>query len=45
LGTTIAGLVADHFGDQVAFACLAAVGAAATMLVTLAMPETGASAA
>jgi MFS family permease len=45
LGTTIAGLIADHFGDQVAFACLAAVGAAATALVSLAMPETRATAA
>jgi MFS family permease len=44
LGTTIAGLVADHFGDQVAFACLATIGAAATTLVFLAMPETRARA-
>ncbi len=39
VGTTLAGLVADRFGDQVAFAGLAAIGVAATMLVSLAMPE------
>jgi len=40
LGTTLAGMVADRFGDQVAFAVLAAVGAAATVLVWQGMPET-----
>jgi MFS family permease len=45
LGTTIAGLIADHFGDPVAFASLAAIGAAATALVFFGMPETRPAAA
>lgn len=38
--TTIAGWIGDHFGDPAAFAGLALVGLAATLLVLLAMPET-----
>ena len=40
LSTALAGLVADHFGTQAAFLALAAAGAAATLLVLFAMPET-----
>jgi MFS family permease len=40
LGTTVAGWMADQFGDPVAFLGLAATGAAATLLVWLGMPET-----
>ena len=38
--TTLAGWIADSFGDPVAFIGLAAVGLAATLLVWAAMPET-----
>jgi MFS family permease len=44
LGTTCAGLVADRFGDPVAFAGMATIGAATTLYVLLAMPETRARA-
>ena len=40
LSTPAAGLLADHFGMRVAFYCLTAIGIAATLLVTFAMPET-----
>ena len=40
LGTTIAGYVADRFGDVVVFLVLASVGAAGLLLVMLLMPET-----
>lgn len=40
LGTTLAGWIADRFGDPTAFAGMAAIGAAATLLVWCAMPET-----
>jgi predicted MFS family arabinose efflux permease len=38
--TTLAGWVADHYGDAATFEFLAAVGLAATILVWVAMPET-----
>ena len=38
--TSLAGWVADWFGTPAAFACLAAVGLAAALLVWRAMPET-----
>lgn len=38
--TSFAGWVADRFGTTTAFACLAAVGLAAVLLVWSAMPET-----
>jgi predicted MFS family arabinose efflux permease len=38
--TTVAGWVADHYGDATTFVFLAAVGLAATVLVWVAMPET-----
>ncbi|HWK47210.1 MAG TPA: MFS transporter [Stellaceae bacterium] len=38
--TTLAGWIADRFGDPIAFVGLAAVGLAATLLVWAAMPET-----
>jgi len=38
--TSLAGWVADWFGTTAAFACLAGVGLAATLLVWRAMPET-----
>ena len=38
--TTLAGLVADRYGDAATFIFLAAIGAAATILVWVAMPET-----
>jgi MFS family permease len=38
--TTLAGWVADHYGDAATFIFLAAVGLAATLLVWFAMPET-----
>ena len=38
--TTLAGWVADHYGDAATFVFLAAVGLAATILVWVAMPET-----
>jgi MFS family permease len=41
LSTALAGLLADAAGDRVAFLGLAAAGLAGTMLVWLAMPETG----
>jgi MFS family permease len=40
LSTTIAGLVADHFGVRAAFLSLAAVGMCGTVLVLTLMPET-----
>ncbi|WP_323072309.1 MFS transporter [Mycetohabitans endofungorum] len=40
LSTALAGLVADHFGNDVGFIGLAAAGALAVLLVWLAMPET-----
>lgn len=40
LSTTVAGLVADHFGVSTAFLSLAAVGLCATALVWSLMPET-----
>jgi MFS family permease len=40
LSTTLAGWIADRFGDPAAFLGLAAVGGAATLLVWGAMPET-----
>ncbi len=40
LSTTVAGLVADHFGVSTAFLSLAAVGLCATALVWTLMPET-----
>ncbi|WP_027797664.1 MFS transporter [Paraburkholderia acidipaludis] len=40
LSTTVAGFVADHFGNTVSFMGLAAAGALAVLLVWLAMPET-----
>jgi MFS family permease len=40
LSTTVAGLVADHFGVTTAFLSLAAVGLCATALVWVLMPET-----
>lgn len=40
LSTPAAGWLADHFGTRIAFFGLAAVGAAATLLVAFAMPET-----
>jgi MFS family permease len=39
-GTPLAGLIADRFGDPIAFASLALIGFAVTALVWLAMPET-----
>ena len=38
--TTLAGLVADSYGDAATFVFLAAVGLAATIMVWFAMPET-----
>jgi hypothetical protein len=38
--TGVAGWMADHFGNPVAFMSLAAVGIAAATLVWAAMPET-----
>ena len=38
--TTLAGWVADHYGDVATFVFLAAVGLVATLLVWFAMPET-----
>ena len=40
LSTTLAGFIADHFGNAVAFFGLAAAGALAVLLVWAAMPET-----
>jgi MFS family permease len=40
LSTTLAGWIADKFGDPAAFVALAAVGLIATMVVWIAMPET-----
>ncbi|QGZ61790.1 MFS transporter [Paraburkholderia acidisoli] len=40
LSTALAGFVADHFGNTVSFLGLASAGAAAVVLVWLAMPET-----
>lgn len=40
LSTSLAGWAADRFGDPVAFASLAGVGLAATLLIWTAMPET-----
>ena len=40
LGTTIAGYVADRFGDAIAFLFLGSVGALGLMLVLALMPET-----
>jgi MFS family permease len=40
LSTPAAGWLADHFGVRPAFFCLCAVGVAAVLLVSLAMPET-----
>ncbi|RQH00158.1 MFS transporter [Paraburkholderia dinghuensis] len=40
LSTALAGFIADHFGNTVSFIGLAAAGAAAVLLVWLAMPET-----
>jgi MFS family permease len=40
LSTTVAGWIADHYGDPAAFFSLALMAAAALMLVWLAMPET-----
>jgi MFS family permease len=40
LGTTIAGYVADTFGDAIAFLFLGSVGALGLMLVLALMPET-----
>jgi predicted MFS family arabinose efflux permease len=40
LSTTVAGWIADHYGDPAAFAALAFAGLAGLALVWLAMPET-----
>jgi MFS family permease len=40
LSTTVAGWIADHYGDPAAFFSLASMAAAALLLVWLAMPET-----
>lgn len=40
LSTTIAGMIADAFGEPAAFLVLAATGSAALLLVWLGMPET-----
>ncbi|WP_322102063.1 MFS transporter [Paraburkholderia sp. J41] len=40
LSTALAGFIADHFGNTVSFLGLASAGAAAVVLVWLAMPET-----
>jgi MFS family permease len=40
LSTTLAGLIADRFGNSVSFMGLAGAGALAVLLVGLAMPET-----
>jgi len=40
LSTTVAGMIADAFGEPAAFLMLAATGLAALLLVWLAMPET-----
>jgi MFS family permease len=40
LSTTMAGWIADHYGDAAAFAALAVAGFAGLALVWLAMPET-----
>ncbi len=41
LSTSLAGWVGDRYGHPIAFATLAAMGLAATLLVWSAMPETG----
>jgi len=41
LSTTLAGWIADRHGDGAAFAALALIGLAATLLVWRALPETG----
>jgi MFS family permease len=38
--TTLAGWIADRFGDPAAFSSLAVTGLAATLLIAVAMPET-----
>lgn len=40
LSTTVAGIVADQFGREDAFFCLAAAGLASVLLLLFAMPET-----
>ncbi|HEY4805229.1 MAG TPA: MFS transporter, partial [Paraburkholderia sp.] len=40
LSTALAGFIADHFGNTVSFLGLASAGAAAVLMVWLAMPET-----
>jgi predicted MFS family arabinose efflux permease len=40
LSTPAAGWLSDQFGVRAAFFCLCAVGVAAVLLVSLAMPET-----
>ena len=40
LSTSLAGWVGDRYGHPIAFASLAAIGLAATLLVWIAMPET-----
>jgi MFS family permease len=40
VSTTLSGWIGDRFGDHAAFVALAAAGAAATLLVWQAMPET-----
>ncbi|MGC2202028.1 MAG: MFS transporter [Stellaceae bacterium] len=40
LSTTLAGIVADHFGGTASFLSLAVVGLCATLMVALLMPET-----
>jgi MFS family permease len=40
LSTALAGFIADHLGNTVSFLALASAGAAAVLLVWLAMPET-----
>ncbi|MBV8260710.1 MAG: MFS transporter [Paraburkholderia sp.] len=40
LSTALAGFIADHFGNTVSFLSLASAGAAAVLMVWLAMPET-----
>jgi hypothetical protein len=41
VGTTLAGIIADTAGLRMAFLPLTAAGAAAALLVWIAMPETG----
>ena len=43
LSTSLTGWVGDRYGHPVAFACLAVIGIAATVLVWTAMPETRAT--